>query len=399
MDVSMTVVNRPIAELRAYEKNPKAHPEWQIQMLVRSIEEYGWTVPVLVDAEGVVIAGHGRLEAARAMGMESVPTIAIEGLTDDQVRAYRIADNKLTEVGGWDETTLAEELKALDEAGFDTDLTGIEQTEVDHLLASLADDEEEEPAGPPDKPVTKPGDLWVMGRHRLVCGDSTDGDTVARVLDGEKPNLMVTDPPYGVAYDPGWRDLGLAPANRRRSKVTNDGTSDWSAAWFLSPANVAYCWSPPGSSFVDHDAALRDAGYEPRITIVWAKNNAPIGRGHYHVKHEPCIYAVRKGASAEWIGDRKQTTVWEIEVTRGLGSTGKEADTPHSTQKPLECMERPIRNHKGDVYEPFAGSGTTIIAAERQRRRCFAIELDPGYCDVIVRRWEKYTGLKAVLET
>ena len=397
MDVSMTVVNRPIAELRAYEKNPKAHPEWQIQMLVRSIEEYGWTVPVLVDAEGVVIAGHGRLEAARAMGMDSVPTIAIEGLTDDQVRAYRIADNKLTEVGGWDETTLAEELKALDEAGFDTDLTGIEQTEVDHLLASLADDEEEEPAGPPDEPVTKPGDLWVLGRHRLVCGDSTDGDTVARVLDGEKPNLMVTDPPYGVDYDADWRNRmdranGTPYGDRAIGKVSNDDTTDWSTAWSISPANVAYCWSPPGSDFVQHDASVRKAGFEPRITIIWTKNVAPIGRGHYHVKHEPCIYAVRKGASADWIGDRKQTTLWEIDKPQ-------KSETGHSTQKPIECMERPIRNHKGDVYEPFAGSGTTIIAAERQRRRCFAIELDPGYCDVIMRRWEKYTGLKAVLET
>ena len=380
----------PIAQLKAYESNPKLHPPAQIDAIKTSLEEFGWTNPVLIDKDNTVIAGHGRIEAATQLGHTHVPAVKLEHLTPKQARAYRIADNKLAEMARWDDHLLANELLALAEAGLDTGLTGFDEGETARILKDMLPEEEEPPPEAPTEPETKPGDVWVLGKHRLICGDSTDADTVARVLDGEKPSLMVTDPPYGVQYDAGWRNQaeranGKPYGASAIGKVANDDEADWSHAWELSPADVAYCWAPGGADFVQHCAALEQAGFEQRTTVIWAKNLAPISRGHYHVKHEPCIYAVRKGASANWIGDRKQTTVWEIDKPQ-------KSETGHSTQKPLECMERPIRNHSGDVYEPFAGSGTTIIAAERLNRRCFAIEIDPGYCDVIVERWQNHTG-------
>ena len=382
---------RPIAELTLYDGNPKQHPESQLLLIERSIREFGWTTPVLVDKGDVVIAGHGRIEAAKRLGMEQVPTIRLESLTPEQARAYRIADNRLTELGPWDTGKLVGELEALKLEGYDIDLTGYSLTDLGKMRPP--DGDGDKVPDPPAEPVTKPGDLWMLGRHRLICGDSTDADTVARALDGKRPKLMVTDPPYGVEYDAEWRNRALRSdgssiGGRAVGTVSNDDRADWSAAWALSPANVAYCWCPAGADFTEHDRALREAGFEPRMTIIWAKNLAPIGRGHYHVKHEPCIYAVRKGANAGWLGDRKQTTLWEIDKPR-------KSETGHSTQKPVECMERPIRNHEGGVFDPFMGSGTTLIAAHRQERQCFGVELDPGYVDVIVERWQEYTGGKA----
>ena len=379
----------------------KNHPEDQVELLVRSIKEYGWTTPVLVDSQNNVIAGHGRLIAAERMGISDVPVLRLEHLTPVQARAYRIADNRLTELGGWDMDLLAQELAELKNLDFDLDLTGFDQGEISRITKDLMPEEEEKDRLPPPDPETTLGDLYILGEHRLICGDSTDPDTVSRVLNGEKPTLMVTDPPYGVEYDADWRNRDLDLFKRSRiGKVQNDDRSNWQDAWNLSPADVAYCWSPPGADIANHIAALHAAEFEMRMTIIWAKPNFPIGRGHYHVQHEPCIYTVRKGAGAGWIGDRKQTTVWNIAGMHVHDGNKEPADekTNHSTQKPIECMERPIRNHSGDVYEPFAGSGTTIIAAERQNRRCFAIELDPGYCDVIVKRWEEYTGQIAARE-
>ena len=379
---------REITDLALYDGNPKQHPESQLLLIERSIKEFGWTTPVLVDKDDVVIAGHGRIEAAKRMGMDQVPTIRLEDLTPEQVKAYRIADNRLTELGPWDTGLLVEELEELKLSGYDIDLTGYTLADLGRLRPP---DKNADLAPPvPDDPITNPGDLWILGKHRLVCGDCTDHEIVALALDGQKPSLMVTDPPYGIEYDPKWRVT--AGLNKRdgpaHGLVNNDDQANWALAWELSPAKVAYCWAPGGFEFVDHVEALQVTGFEQRNTIIWAKNHAPIGRGHYHGKHEPCIYAVRKGARSGWIGDRKQTTVWEIDKPQ-------KSETGHATQKPVECMERPIRNHKGDVYEPFMGSGTTLIAAHRQERRCFGIELNPAYVDVAVQRWEEYTGNKA----
>ena len=374
----------------------KNHPEDQVELLVRSIKEYGWTTPVLVDSQNNVIAGHGRLIAAERMGISDVPVLRLEHLTPVQARAYRIADNRLTELGGWDMDLLAQELAELKNLDFDLDLTGFDQGEISRITKDLMPEEEEKERLPPPDPETAIGDLYILGDHRLICGDSTDPETVARVLDGEKPNLMVTDPPYGVDYDPDWRNEtyrsnGKPVGAQATKRVLNDHQADWSSAYGLFPGAVVYVWHAMGALSVEFYRTITESGFEIRSQIIWAKSNAPIGRGHYHFKHEPCWYGVRKGASADWIGDRKQTTVWEIDKPQ-------KSETGHATQKPLECMERPIRNHSGDVYEPFAGSGTTIIAAERQNRRCFAIELDPGYCDVIVKRWEEYTGKIAARE-
>ena len=230
------------------------------------------------------------------------------------------------------------------------------------------------------------GNLTLKSDHRLMCGDSTDDTDVAKLLDGATPFIMVTDPPYGVSYDPTYR------SNNRTGKVANDDNPRWVDTWRLFPGTVAYTWH--AGWFVSEVATdLQTAGFDLRNYLIWAKPRLQMGRGHYHWQHEPCWYAVR-GGGAKWGGDRTQSAVWEIESVK----RGDEGETKHGTQKPVECMERPIRNHgdKSDaVYDPFVGSGTTIIAAERQKRACYAMDIDPIYVDVAVQRWENYTGKKA----
>lgn len=242
---------------------------------------------------------------------------------------------------------------------------------------------------PPENPVSKEGEIYELGPHRLICGDSTDPEIVDLLLGGETPRLMVTDPPYGVEYDANWRneaaDAGLIGHGASRvGKVKNDDRADWREAWELFPGDVAYVYHADTRS-PEVAESLVGVGFLLRCLIVWAKPRFAISRGHYHHQHEPCWYAFRKGKTAGWIGDRSQTTLWEIGLDKNL-----EGEVKHSTQKPLECMERPIRHHEGDVYEPFCGSGTTLIAAQRQGRKCYAIELDPAYCDVIRKRWGDY---------
>ena len=396
------IEEQAIASLQPYERNTRIHSDSQVDLLVRSIQEYGWTVPVLVDEQNVVIAGHGRIEAAKRMGLERVPTIRLGDLTPEQVRAYRIADNRLTDLGEWDTGLLAQELDSLKDLDFDLELTGFNLEDLARMMPP--EEEAEATPEPPAEPITQLGDVWVLGGHRLVCGDSTDKETVTRLLAGETPNLMVTDPPYGVEYDATWRtvvsakraDLKSYDGTQRLGSVQNDNQVDWSATFRAYPqANVAYVWGPSLSLVPPH--MLTENDFDLRTQIIWRKPNFVFSRGHYHWQHEVCWYAVRKGKPAAWIGDRSQSTIWDIGQMAAVGHSHDEGDvrTEHSTQKPVECMERPIRNHSGDVYDPFCGSGTTIIAAERQNRRCFAIELDPAYCDVIVERWENYTGGKA----
>ncbi|GJD67256.1 DNA-methyltransferase [Methylobacterium gnaphalii] len=240
--------------------------------------------------------------------------------------------------------------------------------------------------------MARRGDVWLLGDHRLVCGDATDPSDVALALNGECPHLLVTDPPYGVSYDPGWRAKVLPNgSNRALGAVANDDCADWRNAWALFPGDVAYVWhSALHASEVE--TSLRAVGFLPRAQIIWDKGRLIISRGHYHWRHEPCWYAVRKGRTASWAGGRKQTTVWLIPHRR--------SETGHGTQKPLEAMCRPILNHTvpGDrVYDPFLGSGTTLIAAEELGRICHAIELDPTYVDTALRRWESHTGRVAEL--
>jgi DNA modification methylase len=249
----------------------------------------------------------------------------------------------------------------------------------------------------PVDPVSALGDVWVLGAHRLICGDATDALAVDKVLAGVKPHLMVTDPPYGVEYDPSWRAKvnhdGPDDSKRATGKVLNDDRADWREAWALFPGDVAYVWHAGVFSPAVAESLVATR-FAIRALIVWAKHRHTFGRGHYHHMHEPCWYAVRVGSSGHWSGDRKQTTLWEIDSNRN-NKTG------HGTQKPVECMKRPIENNSSvgqAVYEPFAGSGTTIIAAEMTGRACHAIELSPGYADVCVKRWQAFTGKKAMHE-
>jgi DNA modification methylase len=406
------IVLRDTASLIPYANNSRTHSEAQIAQIAGSIKEFGFTNPVLLDGQSGIVAGHARVMAAQLLKMMQVPCIELGYLTEAQRKAYVIADNKLALNAGWDEQLLAIELKGLGELGFDLGLTGFGELEFSALFAEKTDgltDPDEAPEAP-ENPVSMSGDLWLLGKHRILCGDSTVANDVERVLSGVEPHLMVTDPPYGVNYDPAWRNKAGRSVNGRTvrlssgkaarplgaravGKVENDDRADWREAWVLFPGTVAYVWHA-GIKAGIVQASLEACSFDIRAQIVWAKNNFAIGRGHYHCKHEPCWYAVRKGATGQWAGDHRQTTVWDIH--KNLKS-----ETGHGTQKPVECMRRPIENNSSPgqaVYEPFCGSGTTIIAAEQTGRICRAIEIASAYVDVAVKRWQAFTGLEAKLD-
>jgi len=397
--VQRPVVMRALDALVPYARNARTHSEAQVAQIAASIREFGWTNPVLIDEDGGIIAGHGRVLAARVLGEAQVPCIVLAGLTKAQRRAYVLADNKLALNAGWDDEMLRLELADLKADGFDLTLTGFDVADVAGLLDSTSGetDPDDVPAVP-TKPVTVPGDVWLLGRHRIVCGDSTAVESVDKALAGSKPHLMVTDPPYGVEYDPAWRNRatradGTPIGASAVGTVQNDDRADWREAWALFPGEVAYVWHGPNQTH-EVAASLIESGFELRTHVIWAKSQLVIGRGHYHPQHEPCWYAVKKGGTGHWHGDRKQTTLWSIPKPQ-------KSETGHGTQKPIECMKRPIENNSkpGDhVYEPFSGSGTTIIACEQTGRVCHAIELSPAYVDVAVKRWQAFTGKPATLE-
>ncbi|HEX8914378.1 MAG TPA: DNA modification methylase [Humisphaera sp.] len=389
MDIEM----RGIDEVKPYPHNPRRNDGPAVDAVARSLAEFGFRQPVVVDADGVVVVGHTRLKAARKLGLARVPVHVAADLTAAQARAYRVADNQTGAISEWDPDLLSLELAGLGEMGVDLGLLGFDPDELARLTTPEADgltDPEDVPTVP-ENPVTRPGDLWVLGRHRLLCGDSTKAPDVARLLGGAVPFLMVTDPPYGVEYDPAWRNEAGISETSRTGVVANDDRVDWTEAYRLFPGRVAYVWHA-GKYAGTVAANLAQAGLGVRAQIIWRKPRFAISRGHYHWSHEPAWYAVRDGGSAKWCGDRTQSTVWDVD--------GKDQDaaTVHGTQKPLECMARPVRNHGGPgdaVYDPFCGSGTTVVACERLGRPCYALELSPAYCDVIVQRWERFTGRKA----
>jgi DNA modification methylase len=385
----------PIDRLIPYARNARTHSGEQVDQIAESIREWGWTNPVLVGEDGSIIAGHGRVLAARKLRIQQIPIMVAAGWTEAQKRAYALADNKLGLNAGWDESMMALEIADLTEVGFDIGLIGFSDDEIAALgtqsVGGLTDPDEA--PEPPINPVSQPGDVWTLGRHRLLCGDSTVGADVTKVLGGVQPHLMVTDPPYGVEYDPGWRmTAGLKHNQQRLGKVANDDRADWREAWELFPGSVAYVWHAGRNASTVQDS-LTAVGFDVRAQIIWAKDRFALSRGHYHFQHEPCWYAVRQGAS-NWKGDRKQSTLWQIPAREGPGFE-------HGTQKPVECMRRPIENNSSPgqaIYEPFSGSGTTIIAAEMTGRACYAIELLGQYVDVAVERWQQFTGGSAVLE-
>jgi DNA modification methylase len=398
------VERRSVSSLIPYARNARTHSDEQVGQIAASIREWGWTTPVLIDEDSGIIAGHGRVLAAQKLGIGEVPVLVARGWTEAQKRAYVLADNKLTLNAGWDADLLRVEFGELQALDFDLGLTGFSADEIGIYLADKTEgltDPDEVPEVPVE-PVTVPGDVWVMGNHRLICGDSTDALCVAKLLGSVRPHLMVTDPPYGVDYDPDWRNGALAGKPRADGKigggraiglVQNDSRADWREAWALFPGDVAYVWHGALHAATVADS-LEEADFGVRSQIIWAKQQFAIGRGDYHWQHEPCWYAVRKGKPGGYIGGRKQSTLWQIDKPQ-------KSETGHSTQKPIECMKRPIENNSSPgqaVYEPFSGSGTTIIAGEMTGRHIYAIELSPSYVDVAVERWQNFTGLEATLE-
>ena len=390
-----------VDKLIPYARNARTHSDAQVAQIAASMREFGFTNPVLIDADDGIIAGHGRVMAARKLKMADVPCIRLGHLNEAQRRLYVITDNKLALNAGWDLPMLSAEFLDLQGLDADLSLTGFSSEEIGALLAKAGTqgltDPDDVPEAP-ETPIACVGDVWMLGGHRLVCGDCTDPLVVDKALAGVKPHLMVTDPPYGVEYDPDWRNRAIRsdggrPNGRAIGTVLNDNRSDWTEAWALFPGDVAYCWHADRHAS-NTQTAFEACGFQMRSQIIWAKQQFAIGRGHYHVQHEPCFYMVRKGATGHWIADRKQTTLWQIDKPR-------KSETGHSTQKPVECMKRPIENNSSPgqaVYEPFSGSGTTIIAAEMTGRTCHAIELNPAYIDVAVKRWEDFTGQKATRE-
>jgi DNA modification methylase len=392
----------PIERLLPYIRNARTHSEAQIAQIAASIAEFGFTAPILAGSDGVIVAGHGRLAAARKLGLATVPVVVLEHLTPTQRRALVIADNKIAENAGWDEELLRLELAELQEADFDLALTGFDADELLEIMAgeeTTTEGNTDEDAAPevPVTPVSKPGDVWIMGQHRLLCGDSTNAASYTLLMAGEKAHMVVTDPPYGVNYANSAKDK-MRGTNR---PILNDNLGEDFEPFLkaaLTPM-IAHCqgaiYIAMSSSELDTlQSAFRAAGGKWSTFIIWAKNTFTLGRSDYQRQYEPILYGWPEGANRHWCGDRDQGDVWHFNKPR--------VNDLHPTMKPVELVERAIRNSSrpGDlVLDPFGGSGTTLIAAEKSGRQARLIELDPKYVDTIVRRWQDYAGAQAIRES
>jgi DNA modification methylase len=391
----------PIERLVPYANSSRLHSEADLDKISAAILKWGWTMPVLVDEEGMLLAGEARVNAAAKLGLNSIPVIVARSWSEEEKRAYRLADNQLAARASWDPEQLRNELRELESAGFDVDLIGFDPDQLETILATLGSSGLTDPDSVPevlDQPVAGVGDIWQLGDHRVGCGDSTIAADVASVLAGSAPHLMIADPPYGVSYEPSWRARRkLSRGKLAQGKVLNDDRADWREAYALFPGDVAYVWH--GALHGDVVAAgLAACGLQLRAQIIWAKQHFTLSRGDYHWKHEACWYAVREGKGSHWRGDRTQTTVWEIVNNNPFGNRQREQSWGHGTQKPVECMRRPIDNNSRPgqaIYDPFLGSGTSLIAAEMTGRVCCGLELNPAYVDVVVRRWQLFTGRAA----
>jgi DNA modification methylase len=384
---------RKVKDLVPYLNNPRQISEEQLKHLKDSIKKFDYVEIVAIQPDNHIVAGHMRIKALIQLGWankEIEVRVPNRQLDEAEMQEYVIRSNKNT--GEWDWDTLANSFNAYDLVawGFDPDelLEGI--TGFDD--AGKLENTDEEVLEPPKNPKTKLGDLYVLGDYgHLICGDATDGNTVSHLLCGKVPILMITDPPYGVNYDPDWRGKA-GKGQKATGKVQNDDVIDWSLAWNLFPGSVAYVWHA-GRFASQVQKSLGESEFEIISQVIWAKQHFALSRGDYHWQHEPCWYAVKKGKQHNWQGSRKESTLWEIANLNAFGTNKEDERTAHSTQKPLECMARPIRNNtkKGEqVYDPFLGSGTTLLACEQLERQCYGIELDPAYCDITVQRWVNY---------
>jgi DNA modification methylase len=393
---SMTVEVWPIEKLIPYTRNPRQIPQIAIDKVAASIQEFGFRQPIVADSKRVIIVGHVRLLAAQKLGLTEVPVHVATGLTAAQVNAYRLTDNRTNEEASWDMETLALELAELKLDEFDLDLTGFNMDEIDELLAEHSEgltDEDEAPAVQ-EVAISKPGDLWILGNHRLLCGDSTSIDAVRQLMDGQKADLVFTDPPYNVDYE-GYTEEKL--------KIHGDKMTPGQFQEFLASVFSSYVMAlkPGGSMYVCHPSswqrefqgALESSDFAVRCQIIWAKNTFAWGFGRYKFQHEPIFYCHRKGQSDPWYGDKSQSTLWQEKKPA--------ANRLHPTMKPVELIERALVNSSkaGDlVLDLFGGSGSTLIACEKIGRSSRQMELDPKYCDVIVKRWQEFTGKAAHLE-
>lgn len=391
LETALQVEYWPLDRLIPYARNARTHSAGQIAEIAGSIRAFGFSNPILVSEAGDIIAGHGRLAAARKLGLTDAPVVVLHGLTEVKRRQLVLADNRIALNAGWDAEMLSLELADLSGMGADLSTLGFTSKELARALSRVEGgltDEDEVPEVT-EIAVSQPGDIWQLGAHRIACGDSRDASLVESLFAGAAPQLMVTDPPYGVEYDPEWRHRRGVNASARKGKIRNDEIADWTPTWNLFPGEIAYVWHGALRSTIVAES-LAKSGFTVRAQIIWAKERLVMSQGDYHWQHEPCWYAVRK--KGYWTGDRKQTTLWTI------GSGGQDAETRHATQKPVECMRRPMLNNScpgQTVYEPFLGSGTTLIAAQSCGRVCLALEIDPLFVDLAIRRWQAFTGEKA----
>ncbi|ANK79882.1 MAG: DNA methylase [Rhizobiales bacterium NRL2] len=401
----------PLDRLKPYAQNAKTHGDDQVAKIAASIAEFGWTVPVLVAEDGEVIAGHGRILAATQLGLTEAPVIVLGHLTEAQRRAYRIADNKLTEMGGWDEALLSAELRDLLAEDFDLSLIGIADGELDRLLAETGADDGSAGGGqppvvvpePPRNPASRPGDLWRLGDHRLLCGDSTNAEDVRRLMNGERAVLFATDPPYLVDYDGSnhptrnkdWSaSYGTTWDDSSQGAELYDGFISAAVAEAITEDAAWYCWHASRRQAM-LEACWEKAGAFVHQQIIWVKDRGVLTRSHYLWKHEPCFMGWIKGKRPPKVADETLPSTWE------MPSFAKDERPDHPTPKPLDAFGIPMRQHVergGLCYEPFSGSGSQIMAGEANGRRVFAMEISPAYVDVAVERWQTETGRDAILD-
>jgi DNA modification methylase len=381
-----------------YARNARTHSDAQVAQIAASIAEFGFTNPILTDGEKGVIAGHGRLAAARKLALTEVPVIELAHLTPTQKKAYILADNRIAENAGWDEELLKLELAELQDADFNLDLMGFGDEELDRLLdgnveqAGLTEDDAVPEA--PEEPVSRTGDLWILGQHRLLCGDSTVLSDVERLMDGQLADMAFTDPPYNVDYGNSAKDKMRGKDRRILNDALGDGFYQflYDACLNLLLVTKGACYVCMSSSELHTlQKAWLDAGGKWSTFVIWAKNTFTLGRADYQRQYEPILYGWKQGSNHFWCGDRNQSDIWNYNKPR--------VNDLHPTMKPVELVERALQNSSKSrdiVLDLFGGSGTTLIACEKNNRQARLIELDPKFVDVIVKRWEEYTGKKAV---
>jgi site-specific DNA-methyltransferase (adenine-specific) len=392
----MQIKEVAVDKLIPYAKNSRTHSPEQVGQIAASIKEFGFRNPILVDGVGI-IAGHGRLMAAQKLGLDKVPTIDCSDMTESQKKAYIIADNKLALNAEWDNAMLSIELQDLEDEGFDLTLTGFDDKELDALLNVIegTDGLTDEDAVPetPIEPKTKLGDIYILGNHRLMCGDSCSVTDMDKLVNDRQVDMWLTDPPYNVAYEGKTKDA----LTIQNDSMSNDGFRQFlrdayvTADTVMKAGAVFYIWHADSEGY-NFRGAAHDAGWKVRQCLIWKKSTMVMGRQDYHWKHEPCLYGWKEGAGHLWATDRKQTTILEFDKP----NRNKE----HPTMKPVALFEyQMLNNTKGGdiILDSFGGSGTTMLAAEKNGRIAYVMELDPKYCDVIVKRWEDFTGKKAVL--